>query len=104
MNEEAVSQITFDYDVNDFKFKVAFEKYSYSFNNLNSEEEKSRLNKCISQLFNNEINYPQFYNEINQYTEGPKKNYAFRRTLIKGEKKRAYRHKAQKAERLKRHK
>ncbi len=103
MSGEVVRKITFN-DMDDFKFKIAFEKYSYIFNNLDTEEDKNRLNECISRLFNNEISYPQFYSEINQYTQGPKKTYPYRRTLIKGERKKAYRYKTKKKERIKRHK
>ncbi len=101
--EEEVSKITFD-NKNDFKFKVAYEKYSYIFDNVYGEEKRSKLNNCISKLFNKEISYPQFYREINQYRAASSEDQIFQRTRIQGQRKREYRHKIRKMERIKRHK
>jgi len=102
MEEEPVSKVIFN-KMADFKFAVAYETYSKSFENANRPEERQRLNNIISQLFKNEISYPRFYGEIDRYREDSTGR-EFRRTRIKGQRKRAYRRDQQEKNRIKRHK
>lgn len=101
MEEEGVSKVVFD-QMTDFKFAAAYETYSKSFDNLDDDEEKSRLNNIISQLFKEEISYRQFYSEIDQYRE-ESQGREFRRAQIKGQRKFAYRRDQQEKDRIKRH-
>jgi hypothetical protein len=99
--EERVSKAVFDQTA-DFKFAAAYETYSKSFDNVDDNEVRLRLNNIISQLFNNEISYPQFYREIDRYRE-ESQGREFRRAQIKGQRKFAYRREQQEKDRIKRH-
>ena len=101
MEEEKVSKVVFNQTA-DFKFAAAYETYSQSFDNVDDNEERLRLNNIISQLSNNEISYSQFYREINQYRE-ESQGREFRRAQIKGQRKFAYRRDQQEKDRIKRH-
>lgn len=103
MPEESIPKVSFD-QTKDFKFKAAYEAYCRCFDTVNVDETKNALNSLITKLFNNEITYPQFYNEINQYREGAGEGREFLRVRIEGKRKRDYRRDEQKSESIKRHK
>jgi hypothetical protein len=103
VEEEPVLKVTFE-DVSDFKFEVAYEAYSKAFDKAKGAEEKRRLNSKISQLYKNEISYPSFYNEVNQYLGDDSRSQGFSRARIQTKSKREYRREEQKVERIKRHK
>ena len=83
MEEETVSKITFE-RLADFKFIAAYEVYSKLFDYTDGTEDRRKLNNNISQLFNKEISYHHFYNEINHYREAPRQDRKFHRVRIKG--------------------
>ncbi len=101
MEEEPVSKVTFSENV-DFKFTVAYEAFSKLYDAVNNPENKRKLNDIITELFNKEISYPRFYNDINQF-KGEPSSREFRRVRIKGQRKRAYRRDQQEKDRIKRH-
>ena len=103
VEEEPVSKVIFD-QMADFKFTVAYETYSKSFENADGPEERRRLNNIISQLFNKELSYPRFYSEIDQFRKDSDGGREFRRARIRGQRKRAYRRDQQEKDRIKRHK
>ena len=102
LEEEPVSKVTFN-EVSDFRFIAAFKAYSESFDELDDDEAKLKINELISQLANDEISFQKFYGDINRYREGGG-GYEFHRMRIKGQRKRAYRRDQQEKERIKRHK
>ena len=83
MEEETVSKITFD-QLADFKFIAAYEVYSKLFDNTDGTEDRRKLNNNISQLFNTELSYHHFYNEINHNGEAPRQDRKFHGMRIKG--------------------
>ena len=102
LEEEPVSKVTFN-EVSDFRFIAAFKAYSESFDGLDVDEDKLKLNELVSKLANKEISFKQFYGEMNQYRERGGR-YEFHRMRIKGQRKRACRRDQQEKERIKRHK
>jgi uncharacterized protein YdiU (UPF0061 family) len=100
---EAVTKLMID-SPSDFKFHAAYLTYSNIYDKTTNSETKKLLNQNISALQQNQIDYPTFYKNINQYRteEGVQHNYG--RTLIKTQKKREWRRKMQRHERIERHK
>ena len=81
-----------------FKFNAAYNTYSKVFDESDDLEKRQGLNELITKLSENEISYPDFYNEIAEYS-GEKKSYRFHRTRIEGSRKFAYRKSEQKTDR-----
>ena len=102
MKEEKIDKLTFQNP--DFKFNVAYDTYSKLFDDLDEEKKKIGLNELITRLFENNISYPDFYNEIAEKYTGEGKSYRFHRTRIEGSRKFEYRRSEQKTDRIKRHK
>jgi hypothetical protein len=100
---EPVSKVMFE-RMDDFKFIAAYDVYSRTWDDQQGVDEQRRLNDLISQLFNEEISYPRFYREIEQYKGPLGRPEEFQRTRIQGERKRDYRRKEQRRSRQKRHK
>ena len=71
---------------------------------LDEENKKLGLNELVTRLFENNISYPDFYNEIAENYSGEGKSYQYHRTRIEGARKFAYRKSEQKTNRIKRHK
>ena len=88
----------------DFRFHAAYLTYSDIYDKTANPETKKQLNQNITALQQNQIDYPTFYKNIDQYRIGEGSQYSYGRTLIKTQKKREWRIKAQKRERNKRHK
>lgn len=88
----------------DFQFHAAYLTYSTICDKTTNLEAKKQLNQNIKALQQNQIDHPTFYRNIDQYRteQGSQHNYG--RTLIKTQKKREWRRKMQKHERIKRHK
>ena len=79
MEQEEVEKIVFQNP--DFKFNAAYNTYSKVFDESDDLEKRQGLNELITKLSENEISYPDFYNEIAEYS-GEKKSYRFHRTRI----------------------
>jgi hypothetical protein len=90
-------------NVSDFLFHAAYLTYSNTYDGATSPETRKQLNQNISALQKNEIDYPTFYRNISQYRSEDTQQYQGR-TLIKTQKKREWRRKTQKHERIERHK
>jgi hypothetical protein len=90
-------------NTSDFQFHAAYLTYSTTFDKATSAETKKQLNQNITALQKNEIDYPTFYRNISQYRTEDIQQY-HGRTLIKTQKKREWRRKTQKHERIERHK
>jgi uncharacterized protein YdiU (UPF0061 family) len=87
----------------EFQFHAAYLTYSNIYDKTTSIEIKKLLNQSIRALQQNQIDYSTFYRNISQYRteDGSQHNYG--RTLIKTQKKREWRRKTQKHERIERH-
>jgi hypothetical protein len=88
----------------DFQFHAAYITYSDTYDKTTNPKAKKQLNHNIRALQQNQIDYSTFYKNISQYRteDGSQHNYG--RTLIKTQKKREWRRKMQKHERIERHK
>jgi hypothetical protein len=93
-----VKKVTFENS--DFKFTAAYNEYLKNFQATEEDEEKTRLNTLITSLNNDEISYPNFYNEV----KGGEDMHRFHRSKITSVRKYQYRKDELKAERSKRHK
>jgi len=91
-------------NLSDFRFHAAYLTYSDTYDKTANPETKKQLNQNITALQQNQIDYPTFYKNIDQYRTGEGSQYSYNRTLIKTQKKREWRIKTQKRERNKRHK
>jgi len=88
----------------DFRFHAAYLTYSDIYDKTANPETKKQLNQNITALQQNQIDYQTFYKNIDQYRTGEGSQYSYGRTLIKTQKKREWRRKMQKHERIERHK
>jgi len=88
----------------DFQFHAAYLTYSNTYDKTTNPETKKQLNHNIRALQQNQIDYPTFYKNIDQHRilDGSQHNYG--RALIKTQKKREWRRKTQRHERIERHK
>jgi hypothetical protein len=87
----------------DFQFHVAYLAYSNAYDKTDDIETKKQLNQNISALQKNEIDYPTFYRNISQYRKEETSQHDYGRALIRTQKKREWRRKTQKHERIERH-
>ena len=103
-NESASPEKLLIDNPSDFQFHAAYLTYSNTYDKTANPEIKKQLNKNIRALQQNQIDYSTFYRNISQYRteDGSQHNYG--RTLIKTQKKREWRRKTQKHERIERHK
>jgi ferredoxin len=87
----------------DFQFHAAYLTYSNTFDRVADTETKKQLNENITALQQGQIDYPTFYRNIDKYRvdDGASRDYG--RALIKTQKKREWRRKTQKHERIERH-
>jgi len=88
----------------DFQFHAAYLTYSNIYDKTTNPETKKQLNQNITALQQNQIDYPTFYRNISQYRTEDESQYNRGRTLIKTQRKREWRRKMQRHERIERHK
>jgi len=88
----------------DFQFHAAYLTYSNTYDKTANLETKKQLNQNIIALQQNQIDYPTFYRNIDQYRTEGGSQFNYGRALIKTQKKREWRRKTQKHERIGRHK
>jgi hypothetical protein len=87
----------------DFQFHVAYFAYSNAFDKTVDPEARRKLNLSIKTLQEKQIDYPTFYRNISQYRTEDNSQHGYGRTLIKTQRKRDWRRKTQKHERIERH-
>jgi hypothetical protein len=87
----------------DFQFHAAYLTYSDTYDKTANPENKKQLNQNIRGLQQNQIDYSTFYRNISQYRTEEGSQHTYGRTLIKTQKKREWRRKTQKHERIERH-
>jgi hypothetical protein len=90
-------------DLSNFQFHAAYMAYSEAFDRTGSEESKKQLNENIVALQQNKIDCPTFYRNISQFRGEESYQRGYGRALIKTQKKREWRRKTQKQERIQRH-
>jgi hypothetical protein len=90
-------------DPSNFQFHVAYLTYSAIYDSTANIETKRHLNQNIKDLQQNHIDCATFYKNISQYrAEDTRHDYG--RALIKTQRKREWRRKTQRHERIERHK
>jgi hypothetical protein len=87
----------------DFQFHAAYLTYSGAFDKASSPESKRQLNQNILALQQNQIDCQTFYGNISQYRSEEGSQHFYGRSLIETQRKRDWRRKSQKQERIKRH-
>jgi len=88
----------------DFQFHAAYLTYSNTYDKTTNPEIKKLLNQNIMALQQNQIDYSTFYRSISQYRTGEESQHNYGRALIKTQRKREWRRKTQRHERIERHK
>lgn len=103
--KEATSpeKLLFDNPFN-FRFHAAYLVYAEIYDTTTNPEVKKELNQHIKALKQNEINYSKFYRNVNQYRTSTNHGQSRSRFSVKTQRKREWRRKTQKRERIKRHK
>ena len=86
-----------------FQFHAAYLTYSDIYEKTSSPETKKLLNQNIIALQQNQMDYATFYESIDQFRGGEVTQRGYGRAFIKTQKKREWRRKAQKHERIERH-
>ncbi len=103
-NKESISPEKLQIDnSSDFQFHAAYLTYSTTYDKVTSPEAKKLLNESIAALQQNQMDYPTFYRNIDQYRTESGQQHGYGRALIKSQKKREWRRKTQKHERIERH-
>ena len=88
----------------DFQFHAAYLTYSNIYDKATNPETKKQLNQNIRALQQGQIDYSTFYRNIDQYRTEEGSQYSYSRAFIRTQKKREWRRKMQKHERIERHK
>jgi DNA polymerase IIIc chi subunit len=87
-----------------FQFHAAYVAYSDVFDKVTDAEAKKQLNQSILDLQQNQIDYQAFYERIGKFRGEDPNLRGYGRAFIKTQKKREWRRKTQKHERIERHK
>ena len=103
-NESASPEKLLIDNPSNFQFHAAYLTYSNTYDKTTDPENRKQLNQNISALQQNQIDYSTFYRNISQYRTEDGSQHTYGRTLIKTQKKREWRRKSQKHERIERHK
>jgi hypothetical protein len=90
-------------DPSNFQFHAAYLTYSDIYDKTANSETKKKLNENIMALQQNQIDYQTFYGNIDQFRGGDAPQRGYGRAFIKTQKKREWRRKTQKHERIQRH-
>lgn len=88
----------------DFQFHAAYVAYAEIYDRTSEPKVRKELNQNIEALKQNQIDYPTFYRNVNQYRmeTGPGQGHS--RFFVKTTRKREWRRATQKRERIRRHK
>jgi hypothetical protein len=90
-------------DPSDFPFHAAYTTYSEIFDKTGAPEIKRQLNENITRLKQHEIDIQTFYGNISRY-RGDEAQRGYTRSFVGGQRKKDWRRKTQKQERIGRHK
>ncbi len=87
----------------DFQFHAAYLTYSDIYDKTTNADTRKKLNQSITALQQNQTDYQIFYENIDQFRGEDATQRGYGRAFIKTQKKREWRRKTQKHERIKRH-
>ena len=88
----------------DFQFHAAYLAYAETYDKTTESEARKELNQSIEALKLNQIDYPTFYRNLDQYRAGTSQSQSYGRFYVKTQRKREWRRATQKNERIRRHK
>jgi hypothetical protein len=91
-------------NTSNFQFHAAYLAYSDVFDRVADPEARKQLNQNIMELQQNQIDCQTFYEKIGRYRGDDPNLRSYGRAFIKTQKKRDWRRKTQKHERIERHK
>jgi hypothetical protein len=91
-------------DLSNFQFHAAYLTYSESYDRTANAESRKKLNECILALQQGQVDYSAFYRNISQFRSEDSFQHNYTRAIIKTQRKREWRRKTQKHERIERHK
>jgi len=91
-------------DPSDFQFHAAYLTYSNLYDKTSNLESRKQLNQNITALQQKQIDYQTFYRNINQFRGEEEQQFNYSRAFITTQRKRDWRKKEQKQERIRRHK
>jgi len=87
-----------------FQFHAAYVAYAELYDKVIEPEAKKELNQNIEALRKNQIDYPTYYRNIDQYRAGTSSGQYHSQSFVKTQRKRQWRRATQKRERIQRHK
>ncbi len=88
----------------DFKFHAAYVAYSETWDKIAELNVRVELNEILESLTKDEIDYAEFYRELDDYRRQGSKHYEFSRDRIETQRKRDWRQKQTRSQRNNRHK
>jgi hypothetical protein len=88
----------------DFKFHAAYVAYSETWDKISESNVRAELNEILESLTRDELDYAEFYKELDDYRRHGSKHYEFSRERIETQRKRDWRQKQTRSQRNQRHK
>ncbi len=86
-----------------FQFHAAYVAYSDSYDRISNSEARKRLNENILALQQGQIDFQTFYRNISQFRLEDSFQHDYGRAIIRTQRKREWRRKTQKHDRIERH-
>lgn len=103
-NQESTPEKLLIDDPSNFQFHAAYVVYSEVFDTTKGDEDKRELNRNIEDLKNNAISPETFYMNISRYRKEQGPSQRHNRFTVQTQRKRDWRMKSQRQERIRRHK
>ena len=100
---EQVTKLLID-KPSDFKFHAAYIAYSETWDKITESHIRTELNNILETLYKNEMDYSEFYRELDDYRRHGSKHFEFSRERIDTQRKRDWRQKQTRSQRNQRHK
>ena len=100
---EQVTKLLID-KPSDFKFHAAYIAYSETWDKIAEAKIRNELNNILETLSKDEMDYSDFYRELDDYRRHGSKHFEFSRERIDTQRKRDWRQKQTRSQRNQRHK
>jgi hypothetical protein len=100
---EQVTKLLID-KPSDFKFHAAYIAYSETWDKIAESKIRTELNNILETLSKDEMDYSDFYRELDDYRRHGSKHFEFSRERIDTQRKRDWRQKQTRSQRNQRHK
>ncbi len=100
---EQVTKLLID-KPSDFKFHAAYIAYSETWDKIAESHIRTELNNILETLSKDEMDYSEFYRELDDYRRHGSKHFEFSRERIDTQRKRDWRQKQTRSQRNQRHK